>query len=250
MATGGRREAVAQLHLAAHSVREVELYRLTAAPYLPVWDWQRDRAAAVAAGQAPEALLLVEHTPVYTLGYRTDPAHLPQGEDALRALGAEVVRVDRGGDVTWHGPGQLTGYPILDLNHYARDLHAYVWTLEQLVVDVAGTYGIAAGRVRGMPGVWAGDAKLAALGVKIARGWVSYHGFALNVAPDLGWFEQIVPCGLHGYGVTSLAELLGTAAPLGEVAGRIAGAFERRFGVRLVPAAASIGAPTHQQTRP
>jgi lipoate-protein ligase B len=212
----------------------VELYRLSSAPYAATWRWQRERAAAVAAGAAPEALLLVEHPPVYTMGPRTDPAHLLRSVDDLRARGAEVHWIDRGGDVTWHGRGQIVGYPILDLGKRGRDLHAYVYALEETLIEVAGTYGIEAHRVAGMTGVWAGAEKLAAIGIKVQR-WVSYHGFALNVDPDLAWFEPIVPCGLHGYGVTSLACLLGRPVSVDDVAERVAQAFARRFEVRLAP---------------
>ncbi|MGH2350204.1 MAG: lipoyl(octanoyl) transferase LipB, partial [Chloroflexota bacterium] len=132
----------------------VELYRLTSAPYAETWAWQRERAAAVATGAAPEALLLLEHPPVYTLGRRTDPSHLLRTEAELRALGADVFWIDRGGDVTWHGPGQLTGYPILDLRRRGRDLHAYVFALEGLLIDLAASYGVAAQRSPGRPGVW------------------------------------------------------------------------------------------------
>jgi lipoic acid synthetase len=222
--------------MAVSATPPVELRRLRQAPYAETWEWQRQRAAAVAAGAAPEVLLLVEHPPVYTLGRRADPAHLLQPEAALRAAGAEVHWIDRGGDVTWHGPGQLVGYPILDLSRRGRDLHAYVATLEDVLIDVAGAYGVQATRRPGMTGVWAGHEKLAAIGIKVARGWVSYHGFALNVDPDLRWFERIVPCGLHGCGVTSLARLLGSAPEMDEVAERVACAFERRFGVTLAAA--------------
>ena len=191
------------------------------APYVETWEWQKARAQAVADEAAPEALVLVEHTPVYTLGQRSDPAHLGPGEDALRRAGADVVWVDRGGDVTWHGPGQVTGYPILDLKSRGKDLHRHVHALEQLTIDVCATYGVAAARKEGMPGVWVGDRKIAALGVKVTRGWVSYHGFALNVSPDLTWFERIVPCGLHGFAVTSLERELGTRVEWDEVAERL-----------------------------
>jgi lipoate-protein ligase B len=200
-----------------------------------VWEWQRQRAEAVARGAAPEALVLLEHAPVYTMGRRADPAHLLRSEDELRASGAEVYWIDRGGDATWHGPGQITGYPILDLSRRGRDLHAYVWALEQTIIDVAGAYGIAATRAQGMTGVWVGQEKLAAVGIKVTR-WVSYHGFALNVAPDLRWFEQIVPCGLHGLGVTSLARLVSPPPSVGAVVERVARAFERAFDVRLAEA--------------
>ena len=203
-------------------------------PYGPAWAWQRDRARAVAAGTAPEAVVLVEHAPVYTLGRASDLTNLLLGEADYAARGATVVPVDRGGDVTWHGPGQVTGYPILDLTRRGRDIHRYVWTLETCLIDVAATYGIVAGRAPGLPGIWVGDAKLAAIGVKVSR-WVTFHGYALNVSPDLGWFDLMVPCGLHGFGVTSIASLTGTAPPMDEVAGRLAVALAARFDLELGP---------------
>lgn len=218
----------------------IEWVWLPPAPYADIWEWQRRRAAAVAQGAAPEALALVEHRPVYTMGRRTDPGHLLRSESELRALGAEVSWIDRGGDVTWHGPGQLTGYPILDLQHRGRDLHAYVYALEELIIRLAASYGITAQRAAGKPGVWVGDEKLAAIGIKVIRGWVCYHGWAINVDPDLRWFEWIVPCGLHGCGVTSLAKLLGRAVTVGEVADRLTVLFEERFG-RLARAAREGG---------
>lgn len=200
--------------------------------YCPAWAWQVARARAVAAGEAPEAVALVEHAPTYTLGRAADASHLLLDAAAYAARGAEVVPVDRGGDVTWHGPGQLTGYPILHLGRRGRDIHGYVRSLEACLVEVAATYGIAAHRAEGRPGIWVGDAKLAAIGVKVAR-WVTFHGFALNVAPDLGWFDLMVPCGLHGFGVTSVAALTGHAPPMGEVAGRLATALAARFDLGL-----------------
>ena len=202
------------------------------APYVQTWEWQKARALAVAEGTAPETLLLVEHEPVYTLGQRSDPAHLGAGEAALRYAGADVVWVDRGGDVTWHGPGQVTGYPILDLKARGRDLHRHVQALEQLLIDVCASYGVAADRKAGMPGVWVDDRKIAALGVKVSRSWISYHGFALNVACDLSWFDRIVPCGLHGFAATSLERELGTRVEWDDVANRLAaaGVQSPRFG--------------------
>lgn len=201
-------------------------------PYGPSWAWQQARARAVAAGTAPEAVLLVEHAPVYTLGRASDPSHLLLDEAAYTARGAEVVPVDRGGDVTWHGPGQVTGYPILHLGRRGRDIHRYVWTLEACLIDVAAAYGIVADRAPGRPGIWVGDAKLAAIGVKVTR-WVTFHGFGLNVSPNLGWFDLMVPCGLHGFGVTSIASLTGVAPPMAEVAARLVSAVAARFEVAL-----------------
>jgi lipoyl(octanoyl) transferase len=202
----------------------VELIVRRAAPYVETWEWQKARAEGVADGLAAEALCLVEHAPVYTLGQRSDPAHLLVTEDGLRAMGAEVVWVDRGGDVTWHGPGQVTGYPILDLTKRGKDLHRHVRALEQSMIDLCATYGVSAERKGGMPGVWVGERKIAALGVKVSRRWISYHGFALNVSCDLAWFERIVPCGLHGHPVTSLEQETGRRIEWDEVAERVAAA--------------------------
>ena len=159
-----------------------------------------------------------------------------RSEPELRTLGAEVHWIERGGDVTWHGPGQLVGYPILDLNRRGRDLHAYVFALEEVLIRVAAHFGLAAGRVAGMTGVWLGDEKLAAIGIKVARGWVSYHGFALNVAPDMTWFQNIVPCGLHGMGVTSLACQIGRGVSMDEARRVTAQAFRQEFERRRIPA--------------
>jgi len=209
----------------------MEVITLRAASYVPTWEVQQTRARDVTAGRSGEALFLVEHTPVYTLGRRTDPGHLLQPEEQLRGLGAELVHVDRGGDVTWHGPGQITAYPIVDLRQRNKDVHRYVQALEQIVIDVAAMYGIEAGRADRLPGVWVAGEKLAALGVKVMHGWVTYHGFALNVSPDLAWFKHIVPCGLHESGVTSLSRLLGRNVSWEDAAERV----ERAARLRLVP---------------
>lgn len=201
-------------------------------PYVPAWDWQRARARAVAAGTAPEAVVLLEHAPVYTLGRAADEGHLLLDAAGYAARGAEVVPVDRGGDVTWHGPGQITGYPILNLTRRGRDIHRYVWDLEACLIDVVATYGIVADRAPGRPGIWVGDTKVAAIGVKVTR-WVTFHGFGLNVAPDLRWFDDMVPCGLHGFGVASIASLTGKAPTVAEVASRLVSMLSLRFDVAL-----------------
>ncbi|MGI8424278.1 MAG: lipoyl(octanoyl) transferase LipB [Chloroflexota bacterium] len=211
----------------------MELIVRREAEYVATWEWQRARARELAAGEAGEALLLVEHESVYTLGQRSDPAHLLGGEDGFRKSGAHVVWVDRGGDVTWHGPGQITGYPILDLKTRGRDLHRYVESLEQVVIDVCALYGVVAGRQPGLPGVWVGERKIASLGVKLSHNWIAYHGFALNVSSDLTWFARIVPCGLHGFEVTSLEAETGRQVEWSDAVARIAASFERAFAVSL-----------------
>jgi lipoyl(octanoyl) transferase len=154
-----------------------------------------------------DLLLLVEHDPVYTLGRGTKPTSLPESVEALRAAGADVVEIERGGDVTWHGPGQLVGYPILHLSEHREDLHWYLRQLEQVLIEAVGSLGVPTGRVAGKTGIWSGGAKLASIGIHMKQ-WVTLHGFALNVDPDLAWFDRIVPCGLDGVTMTSVGRVL------------------------------------------
>jgi lipoate-protein ligase B len=157
-----------------------------------------------------DILLLVEHEPVVTLGRGSRPTSLPMSRAAMERQGLEVFDVERGGDVTWHGPGQLVGYPILDLSRHRPDLHWYLRALEQVLIDALLRLGLAAGRRPGLTGVWTGDRKIASIGIHV-RQWVTFHGFALNVATDPRAFDSIVPCGIHGVTMTSLsAELGGT----------------------------------------
>lgn len=185
-------------------------------PYREVWHWQRERARRRAGDEVDDLLLLLEHEPVYTIGPRGNPAHLLVDPEALARLGIALERVDRGGDITYHGPGQLVGYPIVRLAGAGRRVRAYVEALEGAVIATVAHFGIEAGRLPGRTGVWAGREKLAAIGVRVTRG-VAYHGFALNVEPDLSPFAGIVPCGLRDTGVTSLAALLGRPVATREV---------------------------------
>jgi lipoyl(octanoyl) transferase len=180
-------------------------------------------------GDAPDTLLLLEHPPVITLGRGTRPGHLRRSCAELGRLGIEVHEAGRGGDVTYHGPGQLVGYPVLALPPGRQDARRYLRDLEAVLIDLAADYGIRAGRKPGLTGVWVGDAKLAAIGVRLHTGWITSHGFALNVAADLSGFESIVPCGIADLGVTSLGRLLGAAPPLPEVADRAGTIFARWF---------------------
>jgi lipoyl(octanoyl) transferase len=174
------------------------------------------------AGRALDTLLLVEHPPVVTLGRGSDPAHLLAGADELARLGIELHECGRGGDVTFHGPGQLVGYPIVELDPDRRDAHRYLRDLEQALIWTAADFGVLARRVTGLTGVWVDDRKLGAIGVRLSTGWITSHGFALNVTTDLSAFSTIVPCGISGRGVTSLEVLLGRAPSLREVAARAA----------------------------
>ena len=177
-----------------------------------------------------------QHDPVYTMGRRGGRASVRLDEADLRA---PVVDAERGGDMTWHGPGQLVGYPILDLRARGLRVADYVRLLEGMLIDVLGTSGIEASTVAGRPGVWVGDAKVAAIGIAV-RGGVAFHGFALNVAPDLAWYDAIVPCGLADARVTSMQELRPEAPSMAAVVEAVAIAFERRFTARLTTANASM----------
>ena len=170
------------------------------------------------AREIPDQLLLLEHPPVITLGVkaRNDRSHIVAAPDALAAERVEVFETGRGGDVTYHGPGQLVGYPILDLTPDRCDVHQYVRDLEEVMIGMAADFGVTAGRIEGLTGAWVGNEKLAAIGVRIAR-WVTSHGFAFNVNTSLDHFDFIVPCGITDKGVTSLQRLLGHDVPMDEV---------------------------------
>lgn len=187
------------------------------------------------------ALLLLEHPHVYTLGRRGTLDDVLAPAETLSSLGAEVHHVDRGGEVTYHGPGQLVGYPIVDLRRLRMRPLEYVRSLERLLIDTLAGYGIAA-EAEGHPtGVWTGGAKIAAIGVRVSRG-VTTHGFALNVSPDLGYFDHIVPCGIEDCRVASM-ESEGVSVEVDEVASALAARFERVFGVKLEPLTGIPGPP-------
>ena len=207
---------------------ELSVVNLGRVPYSEGVALQDRVRAARQAGSIPDTLLLLEHDPVYTKGRRSDATDLPMGEDWYRMQGIEVAATTRGGRVTYHGPGQLVGYPIVDLNPDRRDVHRYVRDLEEVLIRTARDYGIAADRVEGLTGVWVGREKLAAIGVRIAR-WVTSHGFALNVNANLDYFSLIVPCGIADRGITSLSRLVGRPVELDETAERVAGHFANVF---------------------
>ena len=200
---------------------------------------QRERVAERKAGVIPDTLLLLEHPHVYTLGRNAKTENLLISAEQLAARGAQVFEIDRGGDVTYHGPGQLVGYPILDLAKHRRDIAWYMRCLEEVLIEVVREYGIQAGRLVGAPGVWVGNDKLAAMGVHISR-WVTSHGFAFNVNTDLRYFDCIVPCGLRDKGVTSLQKLLGQPVEMEEVAGKVVRQFGRVFEVEMVEVAEQV----------
>jgi lipoyl(octanoyl) transferase len=201
----------------------VDLGRLD---YLAAWNVQRAFHAEVADGQRPPTLLLVEHDPVITFGRKGGRDHLRVGEDELRERGFALYDIERGGDVTYHGPGQLVGYPIFPVGRRVRD---FLRSLEGALVRVLASFGVDGAGSPGYAGVWVGDEKVVAIGVAIKRN-VAFHGFAMNVHTDLAHFETIVPCGIADRGVTSLAQLLGRDVSLDEVRPRVVEAFHLEFG--------------------
>jgi len=212
----------------------IEVRRLGTIGYQAALDLQAQLVEQRKQGLIPDQLLLLEHPPVITLGVRTrnDRSHVLESEAALAARGVGLFETGRGGDVTYHGPGQLVGYPIVDLKPDRCDVHRYVRDLEEVLIRAVDAFGVRAGRIEGLTGIWVGDQKLAAIGVRISR-WVTSHGFALNVNTDLSHFGLIVPCGITDKGVTSLERLLGHALPMDEVAETVARQFAALFSSEL-----------------
>lgn len=200
-------------------------------PYRVAWAWQRSQVAARKANPAlDDTLLLLQHPPIYTLGQgsdrqflKFDPATSPH----------DLVQIERGGEVTYHCPGQVVGYPIINLAYYQKDLHWYLRQLEAVVIQVLGLYGLVGDRIPGLTGVWVGDRKVAAIGIKVSR-WITMHGFALNVCPDLSGFNEIVPCGIADKAVGSLAQWV-PDIDLATVQQQVAIAFAEVFPVTLHP---------------
>jgi len=211
-------------------MRTFEIRRLGVVPYADALEIQRALVEARRANRVGDLLLFVEHPHVLTLGVRGDGgrSHILAPPEMLHARGIEIYETGRGGDITYHGPGQVVGYPIVDLKPDRCDVHRYVRDLEEVLIRTAADYGISARRIDGLTGVWVGDEKLAAIGVRISR-WVTSHGFALNVATDLENFDLIVPCGLADRGVTSLSRLLSRSIDPPDVQNRIASHFEDVF---------------------
>ena len=181
---------------------EIQYFWLGRQSYQPVWELQKQLHAKRVSGEISDVVLLVEHEHVYTFGKNADTNNLLNS----KPRNAEVVQIDRGGEVTYHGPGQLVCYPIIDLHDYKMSVSWYMRMLENVVIDCLQFYGIESGRKEGLTGVWVGDDKICAMGVRLSR-WVTMHGFAFNLNPDMTYFDGMIPCGIFEYGVTSLQEL-------------------------------------------
>ena len=211
-----------------------QIVHLGTIEYRQAWDVQVALSRAVHDGQQPNTLLLLEHPHVYTWGRLSQPEHILLTPPQLAEQGIDVVETDRGGQITYHGPGQLVAYPIVDLRKWGGPLK-YVRTLEQIIIQSLADFGIAAGLVEGLTGVWINDRKIAAIGVKISRG-VAHHGFAINVNTDLSYFDHIVPCGITDRAVTSIAEVVGEVVDLEAVEDSVAYQFGRGMGFKMVEA--------------
>ena len=214
------------------SVRQIQVRRLGRISYEDGLELQKNLVEQRRAGEIPDQLLLLEHPPVITLGVksRNDRSHVIATDEDLEAEGVRVFETGRGGDVTYHGPGQLVGYPILDLRPDRCDVHQYVRDIEEVMIRTAGAFGVTAARTTGLTGVWVDGEKLGAIGVRIAR-WITSHGFAFNVNTSLQHFDFIVPCGITDRGVTSLQKLLGRQVPMDEVVDAVVNAFGDVFSV-------------------
>ena len=202
----------------------VQVRDLGLCAYDEVWNLQKEIQAQRIAGESEDTLLLVEHEPVYTLGKNADKNHLLQHYPD----NVQIFQIERGGDITFHGPGQLVGYPILDLHNYKKSVSWYMRSLEQVIINTLQKYGIKGEQKEDLTGVWIKDKKIAAFGVRISR-WVTMHGFALNVNTDMQYYEGIIPCGILEYGVTSMKKLLNHEVNMKDVKNTLISSFKNVF---------------------
>jgi len=214
-------------------LKQIQVVALGLTDYKTTWDLQRQLFDLRVAGKGSDVLILNEHNHVYTLGKSSNADHLLAGTSELRTRGAEVFQIDRGGDITYHGPGQLVGYPILDLNNYYNDVHRYLREIEEVLIRTLSDFGITACRDSDYTGVWVGSDKIAAIGVKVSH-WTTMHGFALNINTDLSYFDRIIPCGIFHRGVTSMQQILGKEISLTDVSQSITMHFGEVFGVEPI----------------
>jgi lipoyl(octanoyl) transferase len=220
----------------SQTTRTVALLQPGRMPYDQALAWQRRLSADRSAGITGDSLIILEHPETITFGNRARPEHILVDRNELQRRGVALIQSDRGGDVTYHAPGQIVGYPILKLSRHGGDLGRYMRNLEEVILRTLADYGISGERIPGLTGVWvaAGTAKICAIGVKLSSSGVTSHGFALNVAPDIRGFDQIVPCGIHGRAVTSLERLLGTSPTTTAVTETLLQHFQTVFDVDLV----------------
>lgn len=222
-------------------MRPLEVRRLGTVPYAEALAMQRALVEDRRAERIPDRLLLLQHPPVITLGVKGDGgrSHIVASDAHLASLGVGISEAGRGGDVTYHGPGQIVGYPILDLKPDRQDVHRYVRDIEEVMIRVCADYGVTAGRVQGLTGAWVGAEKVGAIGVRISR-WITSHGFAFNVSTNLDHFGLIVPCGIGDRGVTSLEKITGRHVPLAEAEELVIRRFAEVFDRQPIEAAGAL----------
>lgn len=197
--------------------------------YDKAWDLQKEIFKLRTSDEINDTFFLLEHPHTYTLGKTADKKNLISNEAFLNKYGIKVYDIDRGGDITYHGPGQIVGYPIIKLSEWKEDTHLYLRNLEQIIIDVCSDYGLQTGRIDGLTGVWIEDRKIAAIGIKVSR-WVTMHGFAFNINTDLNLFNGIIPCGITNKKVTSLQHELGKEVGINEVKEKLVEKFKHAFG--------------------
>ena len=214
-------------------MNQLHIINLGLTAYKPTWDLQHQLFESRLSGKIDDVMLLNEHHHVYTLGKNSDENHLLTESDKLRIEGVDVFEIDRGGDVTYHGPGQLVGYPILKLDNHYSDVHRYLRDLEEVIIRTLSHFGIQGQRDNEFTGVWVGNEKIAAIGVKVSH-WITMHGFALNVNTDLSYFDRIIPCGIFHKGVTSMQKVLDKEIPLDIAAEVVSKKFGEVFGIEII----------------
>lgn len=219
--------------------KKLSVIDLARQPYRPVWAFQQELQRKRIEQQIPDTLIFVEHDPVYTIGKNGSDLHVIASNNFLQLQGIDVVQVDRGGDVTYHGPGQLVGYPIFDLHQHKQSISWYMRSLEDVFIEVLNHFNIQGERSEGYTGVWVKDEKITALGVRISR-WVTMHGFAFNINTNLSHFSGIIPCGIFQYGVTSLQKILKRSIDMEEVKQFVVQGFKNVFNFSEVEAETGI----------
>ena len=212
-------------------MNQLSILNLHRTNYKQTWELQKKIFSLVEEKSIADVLILNEHKHVYTIGKNGDDNHLLASEEELKINGVDVFHIDRGGDITYHGPGQLVGYPILNLENYYCDIHRYLRDLEEVLILTLQDFGIIGTRNNDFTGVWVGENKIAAIGVKVSK-WITMHGFAFNVNTDLRYFDRIIPCGIFHKGVTSLEKLLGKKIAMNEVEESVIKNFEKVFAVQ------------------
>lgn len=215
------------------TTKQIQLIETGVAGYEELYQLQKQLFQQVSENRSAHYLILTQHRPVITIGQKSNPAHLLVQEKFLKEQGIELFHIDRGGDITFHGPGQLVGYPILNLLDFKQDINWYLRCLEEIIIRTLADFSLLTQRISNLTGVWIGSKKICAIGVKVTR-WVTMHGFALNVFTDLNYFQYIIPCGIGGKGVTSIFEQLGNIVDINDVSTKIIAHFRDVFDTEVV----------------